>query len=361
MRALFVLRPDAHAQPGGDAVHAERAATALRGLGVDVDVVATDAPRAGGYDVAHVFGIFDPPTAERQMSAVRASGTPLVLSPIWWDLTTYFTMAPRLNRALDQRTPARVDAAIAALREREARYRERGREGRGAAKRLRDQSALLRMADVALPASEIEAFLYANVLRVVSVPYVVAPLGIDDDAFASPRAAQRTGVICAGRVEPRKNQAALLYALRDVPVDVTIVGRAYEPAYLALCRRWATPRTTFVDHVPQHELVAMLARAAVHVLPSWVDTPGLASLEAAATGARVVTGARGTEHEYFGAEADYADPLDPATIRAAVVRALERGPRDRGDGLERRLGARTWHAHGERTLEAYARAVARRR
>lgn len=361
MRALFVVRPDAHAQPGGDVVHAERAATALRALGVDVDLAATDAPRTNGYDVAHVFGIFDPPTAERQMRAIRAAGTPLVLSPIWWDLTAYFTMAPRLNRVLDHGSPERVDARIATLRAREARYRERGREGRGAAKRLRDQSALLRMADVALPASEIEAYLYANVLGVVSVPCVVAPLGIDDDAFDAPRSAQRSGVICAGRVEPRKNQAALLYALRDVPVDVTIVGAAYEPGYLALCRRWATPRTSFVDHAPQHELVAMMARAAVHALPSWVDTPGLASLEAAATGARIVTGARGTEHEYFGAEADYADPIDPATIRAAVVRALERGPRDRGDGLERRLGARTWQLHGERTLEAYARAIARRR
>lgn len=358
MRTLFVLRPDARTRPGGDVVHAERAATALRALGVEVDVVATDAPQASGYDVAHVFGIFDPPVAERQMTAVRAAGTPLVLSPIWWDLTAYFTMAPRLNRALAERDPARIDARIATLRGRETRYRARGREGRGAAKRLRDQSALLRMADAALPASEIEAYLYANVLRVTSVPYVVAPLGIDDDPFAAAHVADRAGVICAARVEPRKNQAALLYALREVPVDVTIVGRSYDPAYLALCRRWATPRTTFVDHLPQHELAALMARAAVHAQPSWVDTPGLASLEAAATGARLVTGARGTEHEYFGADADYADPLDPDAIRSAVLRALQRGPRDPGDGLERRLRARTWRMHGERTLEAYARAMA---
>ncbi|HEY0615827.1 MAG TPA: hypothetical protein VGC96_14350, partial [Candidatus Elarobacter sp.] len=60
-------------------------------------------------------------------------------------------------------------------------------------------------------------------------------------------------------------------------------------------------------------------------------------------------------------DVDYADPADPATIRAAVLRALERGPRDRGDALERRLGAYTWQRTGQATLEAYARAIAAHR
>ncbi len=96
----------------------------------------------------------------------------------------------------------------------------------------------------------------------------------------------------------------------------------------------------------------------MHAHPSWLESPGLSSLEAAATGARIVVGDRGTEREYFGSDVDYADPADPASIRAAVLRALERGPRDRGDALERRLGARTWQRCAEATLEAYARAVA---
>ena len=105
----------------------------------------------------------------------------------------------------------------------------------------------------------------------------------------------------------------------------------------------------------------MMAGAAVHAHPSWLESPGLSSLEAAATGARIVAGDRGCEREYFGPDVDYADPADPATIRAAVLRALERGPRDRGDALERRLGARTWRRTGEATLEAYARAIAAHR
>jgi glycosyltransferase involved in cell wall biosynthesis len=102
-----------------------------------------------------------------------------------------------------------------------------------------------------------------------------------------------------------------------------------------------------------------MASAAVHALPSWQELPGLASLEAASSGARVVVGTRGCEREYFGPDADYADPAQPETIRAAVLRALERGPRAPGDALELRLRALTWRRHAEATLDAYERAIAR--
>jgi glycosyltransferase involved in cell wall biosynthesis len=358
VRALLVVRPDAPAKPGGDLVHAERTAAALRALGADADLVATDTPDPRGYDVAHVFGIFEPATARQQIGAIRAHGAPLVLSPIWLDLRAFFATAPHVERALASHSIAETERRLAALHRVEAQLPWRGSVARNADRRLEAQRALVLAADVVLPASEVEAYLYGERLRAARVPFVVAPLGVDDDAFAFERAYERTGVLCAGRVEPKKNQAALLYALRDVDVDVTIVGSAYDPRYLALCRRWASARTRFIDHVTHDEVVRMMGRAAVHAHPSWLESPGLSSLEAAATGARVVVGDRGCEREYFGPDVDYANPADPATIRAAVLRALERGPRDRGDALERRLGTYTWRRTGEATLEAYARAMA---
>jgi glycosyltransferase involved in cell wall biosynthesis len=361
MKALLVVRPDAPEKHGGDLVHAQRTATALRALGAVADVVPTLEPDPRGYDVAHVFGIFEPATARAQISAVRAHGVPLVLSPIWLDLRAFFATTPHVERALSARSAAEVERRLAKLHRVEDELPWRGSIARNAGRRLEAQRDLVLAADVVLPASEVEAYLYGERLRVSRVPYVVAPLGVDDDAFAVERPRERAGVLCAARVEPKKNQAALLYALRDVDVDVTIVGNAYDERYLALCRRWATPRTHFVGHAAHDEVVRMMACAAVHAHPSWLESPGLASLEAAATGARIVAGDRGCEREYFGSDVDYADPADPATIRAAVLRALERGPRDRGDALERRLGARTWQRTGEATLDAYARATAARR
>jgi len=68
--------------------------------------------------------------------------------------------------------------------------------------------------------------------------------------------------------------------------------------YTRLCG-WASPRTQFIERVSDAELAALLRGSAVHALPSWGDLPGFVSLEAAARGARVVAGARGSEREYL--------------------------------------------------------------
>jgi len=358
MRALHVVRPNAFTHVGGDTIMAQSAAHALRGLGVEVDVVATESPAVRGYDVAHVFGIFHPQTAARQIAAVRAGGVPLVLSPIWLDLRPYFATAPLVERALRARAPRTVERRLAAIRRRERELQWRGKAARRADREVALQRELMLQADVVLPASEVEAYRYGEQLRIEPVLWAVAPVGTDEEALAVERGTARSGVLCVGRVESKKNQAALLYALRDVDVEVTIVGREYDPPYSSLCRKWATARTRFAGTQARDAVLAMMARAAVHAYPAWVEIPGLASIEAAAAGARVVSGDRGCEREYLGPDAEYADPSEPESIRAAVLRALERGPRERGDALEQRLRARTWRAHAEATLAASRRVAA---
>jgi glycosyltransferase involved in cell wall biosynthesis len=359
LRVLHVVRANALERPGGDLAQAQGAGRGLRELGVTVDLVPTETPDPAGYDVAHVFGVFEPQTAQRQIAAIRARGVPLVLSPIFGDLRLYFATSPLLVRALEARSPRAVERRLAAMRRLERKRAWSGKIARQTDRRLAQQRELLLQADVLLPSSEVEAYHYGERLRVTSVPVVIARVGADEPGAASHPPRARAGVVCFGRVETLKNQAALLYALRDVDVEVTIVGREYDRPYSRLCRRLATPRTTFVSSVPRETVFGMMARAAVHALPSWQELPGLASIEAAATGARVVVGTRGSEREYFGPDVDYADPAEPASVRTAVLRALEREPRTPGDALDERLRTLTWRRHAEATLGAYERAVAR--
>src|SRR5665213_932160 len=184
------------------------------------------------------------------------------IAPIWLDLRSFFATAPYVERALVARSVAETERRLARLHRVEPQLPWRGSIARNADRRLAAQRALVLAADAVLPASEVEAYLYGERLRAPRVPFVVAPLGVDDDAFAFERPHERAGVLCVGRVEPKKNQAALLYALREVDVDVTIVGNAYDARYLALCRRWAGPRTRFVDHLAHDQVVQMMARAA---------------------------------------------------------------------------------------------------
>lgn len=353
MNALIVLRPDATSHHGGDAMLARSTAQALAALGVRATVVESASPDARGYDIVHLIGIFEPETAQRQVAACDRCGARIAISPIWMDLTEVEGLARECERIL------RTAAFARWARGRLGRARQRGAGkylGRRTARRLerrsKVQSELLCRADVLVPNGAVEARECALKLGAGAVPFVIAPICAPSH-LAVPATGVRHGVLCVGRIETRKNQALLAFALRDDPIDITCVGDPYDPDYFRLCRRWAGKRTRFAGRLPDAAVNELFAGAAVHAMPSWCETAGIASLQGAMAGAQVVVGDRGSEIEYFGDDAEYADPADPESIRAAVLRALRRPPRAPGDSLDRRVRALTWQLAAERTKQAY--------
>jgi glycosyltransferase involved in cell wall biosynthesis len=137
---------------------------------------------------------------------------------------------------------------------------------------------------------------------------------------------------------------------------VDVVGAAYNPELIEAGKRLCG-RANFHGSLPRSDLLRLLGRAEVHALVSWTETAGIASIEAAIAGAKLVVGDRGAEIEYFGEDAEYADPADPESIKAAVLRARQRPKRRRGDSLDRRMRALTWRRCAERTLAAYELAL----
>jgi glycosyltransferase involved in cell wall biosynthesis len=357
MRVLFVVRTDAFTKRGGDMVQAEATKRGLESAGVTVDLAATLDPDARGYDIAHIFGVFEPQKCAQQIAACRRAGARVALSPIWWDLEEFFARSPHVARILSG-AAWRIPSRLVKLRATPAQRLSRPRERRRFEQRLRAQSELLAQADVLLPNSAIEAFCAMKILRVTGVPMVavVNPVEVRDDTGA---ARGREGVVCIARIEPKKNQAMLLYALRDVDVPVTLIGACYEPEYLEVCKRWMTPRVQWLGDLAHDEVLRRIRNAAVHALPSWGETPGIASLEAAAAGARIIVGNDGSQFEYFGPHARYVDPQHPQAIREAVQAALREPPRDPADALHARLRNFNTATIARQTLEAYQCALTR--
>jgi glycosyltransferase involved in cell wall biosynthesis len=194
----------------------------------------------------------------------------------------------------------------------------------------------------------------------------VVPNGIDADLYEAPPAPSqwflerygiRDFVVQVGTISPVKNQLRLIEALFAMPVPIVIVG--HTPAamtdYARQCRERAAERgrVVFIDHLPAAELPGIYALAAVHALPSWRETPGLVSLEAAACGCRIVSTSIGSAPEYFGSHAWYCSPDSVPSIRRAVERALEA---PRSDALRQSvLSQFTWRRAGEATLASYRR------
>ncbi len=354
IRALLVLREDASRRFGGDVVQARQTAAHLRDCGVDATLIESTQPDARGYDLAHVFGIFEPDVACAQFDALCAYNIPIVLSPIWWDLRENWFRARAIERALH--SPIFRSARLRRLQRRPIASFMRGRPAARFAERIAAQRRLMERAAALLPNSTAEATLYREVLGVDHPAVSVVP-----NAFVAPppapQASARRGILCAARVETRKNQAMLLYALRGLDVPITLLGEEYDPDYSALCRRFAGSNVRFVSQVAHGDVFTYMRQAAVHVLPSWLETPGIASLEAAACGARVIVGDRGSEREYFGQDASYVVPDDPQALRAVVEAALALPARVADDTLAQRIGGFTWARAAALTAAAYARVL----
>lgn len=160
-------------------------------------------------------------------------------------------------------------------------------------------------------------------------------------------------VLCMGNIEARKNQLKLIEALTGSGLHLVLAGQEREAEYAARCRRLADDTVHFTGALEHGSLLQRSAYAAAEalVLPSSMETPGLAALEAAAAGCRLALTREGCTKEYFGDYAVYLNPDDAASIRQAVEQTLARARRPELPEYIR--GRYTWKRAAEQLLVAY--------
>ena len=340
-RVLMQIRPDWESSPGGDSVQLRGTQAALEALGVKVSVSTDLQPDLAGFDIVHAFNTTRPQESLEHCVNARRQGKPVVLSTVYWDAREFLHRAQQM---LDPDfEPSAREVATLAAREAQA-------------------AVVMEMADLLLPNSEAERDLLTRNFGIAAKQCRIVPNAVEERFFeATPddfvrEHGLRDFVLCVGRIELRKNQYALLAALEDTDLPLVLIGPAMEEGYLERCRSRATPRVTFIPAMPHELLPSAYAAARVHVLPSWYDTPGLVSLEAAAAGCNIVSTDRGSAREYFADLAWYCSPDDVDSIRRAVIAAWET---PRSDRLRRHVRENyTWAVAARTTLEAYRTALA---
>ncbi len=364
MRILMLNRPDVTSVPGGDTVQMVRTKAGLERLGVDVKIGdITDIDSTPSYDIVQIFNWqwLSPILAKWP----RSGGSPrIVLSPIFWYHTGQWFEQAAASK------PVWKAARRYLGFKRASRYYEYwqqakfcwGREGQ-------DLRKLFRIPDQFLPNSVMETTHLEEVLALggkLSPRTTVVPNGIDRELFdplpqPDSKFMKEYGlkdfVIEVARIQSAKNQLGLIEALFDVPIPIVFIGQPspYEEAYVASCYERARQRGNvyFLGSRAPEELFGIISLAAVHALPSWRETPGLASLEAAAAGCRIVSTSIGSTREYFAEDAWYCDPHDPSTIREAVLKALNSPPSSKL--RERVLQNYTWDEAAKATYQGYCK------
>ena len=323
---------------GGDSTVEARLSAALEALGHEV-VISPTPPRAGAgsFDVVHAINLDRSvlPLTESFARAAIAAGARLVVTPLWWPLKSFIDHLSRRERwaFLAKELPgARVlhERSAAALRS----VRQR-------------QAAVLAAAQVVCPSGRAESFALQDAFG--PLPTTVVPFGTA--VRPAPQEGPREGVLCVARLDPRKNQLALIEALRGTGLSLRLVGtEQIFPEYARACRQAAGSDVEFSGFLADDEVEHAHRRARVHALPSFFELPGLTSLDAAVAGAVPVVGRGGTAGDYLGQSAFYCGP-DRASIRRAVLAAYEAGP---DPGLPTRLASEfSWDICGDRYLAAY--------
>lgn len=219
----------------------------------------------------------------------------------------------------------------------------------------------------------VSRFTRGEVERLLEVPAdrisVCSPGG---PAWTSRALQPRDGyVLFFGTLEPRKNVGALLDAYEELASrrtslpQLVLAGKATEQSGPWLDRIGRAPLSRLVRHIGYVEpgqRQSLYAGARMLVQPSFEEGFGLPVLEAMTMGVPVVAANAGALPEVAGDAALLVSPSDPSDMATAIERLLDDDALLAGcvsRGVSRAAGY-SWERTAQATLDAYARALARR-
>jgi glycosyltransferase involved in cell wall biosynthesis len=287
------------------------------------------------YDVVHVFNSWPPESSLAALVAARRSGAKVVFSPIALDLADWPLFHPFMQKVLEsERSDQTLRETLAALRRATPRRRYTGADADVPIEGLPGLFDNLRLccdlADQVVLLSEYERDFLAAVGARIDHAVIVrngidaaAMRGGDPETFRKQFGLERY-LLCVGRLEYRKNQALAALGARDSAAPLVFVGAIGDPGYVDHVRRLGGRNVRVLERIEDRALLASAyAGASAFVFPSWTEGAPLAAMEAAAAGTPLVLGEMSSEHEHFGADAQYVHPADVEGIASAVARLLE--------------------------------------
>lgn len=351
----MIARKTLNTSPGGDTIQINSTAEYLRHLGVEVVIYIGDTTiDYSTYDIMHFFNIIRP---DDIVPHILKSNLPFVVSTIFVDYSEYEKNRGGLVGFLSNIFSSDKIEYLKTI----ARFLKNGDKINSQYYLLHGHRSSIKYvakkANLLLPNSHSE---YNRLVKKyhVATPYFKIPNAINTLIFAydiNPNEKFRNHVLCVGRIEGRKNQLNLIKALKGTNLFLTIIGKPSpnHMSYYNECVKLIEENDNMqiIDHIDHKELASIFKAAKVHVLPSWFETTGLSSLEAAIMGCNIVVTPKGDTEEYFSDLAYYCQPDDILSIKNAVLKAYNEPSKDSLKQLI--LKNYVWEQTAEQTLKAY--------
>jgi len=339
MRVAMLSYPTLDMFTGGLAIRVRATMAALRERGVTCTLINPYTDKLSCYDLVHIFGAFN--GTHQIVRAGKSAGLPVVLSsvllPPW---TKWYAMVADLcDRVLGRLTGWAVHTS----------YRE--------------IKSGLHSADRVIALGLVEKDILINAFGVDPGLIRIIPNGIEDRFFGATPELFRTKfqianefVLCAAAVSQFKNQLNLIAALKDLEIEIVLIGGCdgVSREYLDRCLTLGGKKVRYLGYLDHDStlLPSAFAAARVFALPSLSEGAPTAALEALAAGTpTVLTRHNSLDLEPDGSAFTEVDPRRVASIRAAVERAL-RCPPPRARCAEMVKDLR-WDRIAEQTIRTY--------
>jgi glycosyltransferase involved in cell wall biosynthesis len=358
MKILFVSRSNFLQFKGGDTTQVLMTAQELEKLGVQVSFYSTDSNvDVNQYDLIHFFNITRPAAI---LSVLGKSKIPYVVSTIYVDYSFYSKYKKWSKMGIITQLfgadGIEYFKALAKHFLRKERIEHPAYLWKG---QKRSIATILSNASYLLPNSENE-FQRLKARYPQAGKYAVIPNGVALSPLDVPTIPKRKAkqVLCAAMIEPRKNQLNLIRAVKDSDYQLILVGQPApnQRTYFEKCKKEAGANVQFIGRLEYEELSYYYLESEIHVLPSWFETTGLSSLEAAFFGCKIVVTRMGDTQDYFEDMVHYCHPRSTLSIRKAIDTA-HANPVDLRL-KEKIITAYNWKNTAEQTKCVYAQITA---
>lgn len=338
IKIAFCNRPSYDNPLGGDAVQMLQTKKYLEeNYNVDVEIITSPEMITLGYSIVHVFNFLTYRITAPFIERAQSLGIPIVSSCIYWDYSYAgtFIFYELLRHYPDYIAKRQVQI----LRNLLQFIGKISLKPTGTSFIFRRYVRKFIQASTVIAPNSLEerdlllSFSGMNDNRVkekFQIVYNGVQLNkksvMDEDDFFRKYKLPHEYILQVGRIEYLKNQLNLLYALKDKPeIPIVFVGQVFSQRYFNKLNKLSQERGNvfFIDRVEHSDISSFYKYAALHVLLSLRESPGLVNLEAASLSCPIVVSDKRfiPLNTYFKDVPYVVDPFDIAQIKSTILKA----------------------------------------
>lgn len=290
MKVLFGTYPWAFDTPGGGERQLIAYKAYLNDCGISVNLFNQWKPNLKANHLFHFFSVM--PGSLQLLDHIKKQSLPIVISPNLWVTTVTRDQYPH-----------------------------------------KDIAGLLPIADAIVVNSNMEGDSLSEVYQLPRERFKTVYNGVEEDftktsdpeMFKKKFNINSKFILNVANIEPRKNQFKFIMALKSFP-DITLVnlGHIRDKLYANECIKEGGSQLRHLGPLPYNSplIRSALAGCEFFAMPSTLETPSIAALEAYASGVPLLITKIGSTTEYFGNSAHYIDPSSISSMKEGIANAL---------------------------------------